>query len=448
MTEAILSKDSARKGIQTIPLKELTNVLNGRWESSPPDSIASVRIDSRKCEPGDLFVALEGNRTDGHEYLDDASARGASAAFVREKQDVDLPQFVVDEPESALQNLAVEYRTLRDDLLVIGITGSCGKTTVKELLASMLRKKYELGQTPGNRNNQLGVPLTLLNHGRGDVLVLEMGMNSPGEIEQLTKWARPEIGIITHIGPAHLKELGSIEVVAREKAQLFYNLPQDGLAFLPEEIPREKQLAQISSVDPIRVRYKKLQEEANTVEVRVEDEIYTLPYRAPYMIQNISLAIVVSRQLGLSADRIQQVLENFELLSGRGKVHHVADTRILDGSYNANPDSFRVAIERLQSFSAPRLVLAGDMWELGEEAERFHRDLGEQLAELDQTEIIYVGEFCDEVRAGLGSNQNAHWFESVEELPQIQLSDYRSVLVKSSHGVGLHNIVDEWLDKP
>jgi len=448
VTEVTVSREPAPEGAKTIPLKQLTESLSGHWQSPAPDSVASVRIDSRQSEPGDLFVALRGDYTDGHRFIDDARAHGAVAAIVREEQDVDLPQFVVDDPRNTLQKLAVEYRTLRDDLLVVGITGSCGKTTVKELLASMLEKKYQTGRTPGNHNNQLGVPLTLLNQGSGDVLVLEMGMNSPGEIERLASWARPEIGIITHIGPAHLKELGSIEVVAREKAQLLYNLPEDGLAFIPDGIPREKQLTQISSVEPTTVQYEFLQEDRDTVKIRVEGETYSLPYRAPYMIENTSLAISVARQLGVVSDRIQQALGEFELLSGRGRVHEVGDTRILDGSYNANPDSFRVAIERLQSFRAPRLVLAGDMLELGDEAERFHRDLGEHLGTLDQTDIIYVGEFRDEVRAGLGSDRQARWFASIEELPPIQLSDYRSVLVKSSHGVGLHEIVDTWLDQP
>lgn len=450
MAETITSSvaDSSRKN--SIPLAQLTETLEGEWRGTPVEIVHGVRIDSRKCEQGDLFVALEGEETDGHRFLSDASANGACAAVVREPQDIDLPQFVCKEPAGALQQLSQSYRELRSELFVIGITGSCGKTTVKEIIGEFLSKKYKTGRTLGNQNNGLGVPLTILNEGSGDVLIVEMGMNSPGEISRLVKWARPRVGVVTHIGPEHLEGLGSIHVVARENAQLLSALPEDGMGFLPAGIPRGKQLTQISAVEPRLVEYEiteRLPEQRKT-RVNLDSEEYLLPFTASHLVENICLSISVARELGVFPEDIQEKLQSLELVSGRGRIRKLGKTRVIDGSYNANPDSFRTAIERFQSFPGPRLALVGDMLELGAESERFHRDLGDQLSELDNTEIYYVGEFTDEVRAGLGSDNQAEWFSSVEELPTIDPTEFQSVLVKSSHGVGLHRVLDEWIKQP
>jgi UDP-N-acetylmuramoyl-tripeptide--D-alanyl-D-alanine ligase len=454
LSNAMVSRDQEEYvGEHSVPVLEHSQNLEGTWRGQPPSHVNKVTIDSRECETGSLFVALEGSNSHGHEFVEDARDHGATAAIVEDEQPSEIPQFVVEDAEEALQNLAVAHRAALDDLCVIGVAGSCGKTTVKEMVAHLLSPKYEVGKTPGNYNNELGVPLTLLNESYGDVLVAELGMNAPGEIKQLTEWAKPFVGVVTHIGPEHLEGLGDLRTVAEENGRLLEGVPSDGMAILPGWIDHFDRLSEMSAVAPkvvdkhvdadYRVEWERTPGGMNLT-VGVNE--YDLRFKGEHLVKDAAISAVVALQLGVPDQIIARRLSSFEPLEGRGQLIQLDGTKILDDGYNANPDSFRAALSRLAELTPPRLALVGDMKELGDASEKYHRDLGEQLSEIDDLDVYFVGEFAQSVEEGY-TGRNLRTFENVDQLPELSPQDYESVLVKASNAVGLNDELDRWRDQ-
>jgi len=440
-----------KKERRRIPLAGLTRSLEGTWHGRCPERVHRVQIDSRNCDDGSLFFALKGEETHGHHFLNDAAENGAVGAVVEEKQDANLPQFVVPDSNRTLRDLAIEYRSLQSDLFVVGITGSCGKTTVKEMVADLLLTNYDIGKTPGNFNNKLGVPLTVLNEGGGDILVAELATNQPGEIATLTDWIQPDMGVITHVGPAHLEGLGTVKKVAEEKGSLFAGLPEHGIAVLPRWIRHHSKIADLSAVRPTTVGSSESSDYAVTwkstgdgYSLTVDEFSFTMPVHGEHFAKDAAIASVVARELGVSASEIKDRFSEFEPLVGRGKEFKIGDTLVIDGGYNANPDSFEAALEHLEATSRPRLALLGDMKEMGTEAGRYHRELGERLNQFEDLDVIYVGEFRDEIREGFTGDSRLRTVESTDDLPTIDFSSYQSVLVKASRAVGLNEVIEEW----
>lgn len=408
-----------------------------------------MTIDSRECEEGALFVALEGEHTDGHRFVEDAAGRGARAAVVREAQSAPVPQLVVGDPRAFLGVLAARYRRRYVEGFVIGVTGTCGKTTVKEMLGRVLSARYEVGRTPGNRNNQLGLPLTLFNQGHGEVLVAEMGTNQPGEIRQLTRWLKPHMGVITHVGPAHLKGLGSVREVVREKGSLLEGLPEDGVAVLPSWLEtsglRRHCVSPPLTVgfdpgDAVRVGWDETDE---GLRLRVEDGLYHLPFTGEALARDAALVGAIARHLGLDHGTIGDRLASFEPLPGRGRIHEVGNCRVIDGTYNANPDSMRAALERLEALPSPRLAVLGTMAELGPSAREAHRTLGKRLEDVDELTVFFVGEHGEAVASAYGGD-GLTVVSSVDELPELDPQRFGSVLVKGSRSVGLDRLIARW----
>lgn len=410
-----------------------------------------MHIDSRECEEGALFVALAGEHTDGHRFVGDAAERGARAAVVQTPRPADVPQLVVPDPRAFLGVLAARYRRRCVEGFVIGVTGTCGKTTVKEMLARVLASRYDVGRTPGNRNNQLGLPLTLLNRGHGEVLVAELGTNRPGEIEQLTRWLRPHMGVITHVGPAHLDGLGSLRQIVREKGSLLAGLPEDGVAVLPswlevsglrgQSVPPPLTVG-FEPGDAVRVGWE---EDDDGLRLNVEDGLYHVPLTGEALARDAALVGAIARHLGLDHGTIGDRLAGFEPLPGRGRVHEVGGCRVIDGTYNANPDSMRAALERLDALPPPRLAVLGTMAELGSRAEQAHRTLGARLDDVDALTAFFVGEHGEAVAAGYGGD-GLSVVPSVDALPEVDLQQFGSALVKGSRSVGLDRLLSRWRD--
>lgn len=410
-----------------------------------------MHIDSRECGENSLFVALAGESTDGHRFVNDAAEKGARAAVVRTPQSVDVPQLVVPDPREFLGALAARYRRRCTGGFVIGVTGTCGKTTVKEMLARVLSSRYEVGCTPGNRNNQLGLPLTLLNRGHGDVLVAEMGTNQPGEIQQLTRWLHPHMGVITHVGPAHLEGLGSLRQIVREKGRLLAGLPEDGVAVLPSWLEVAGLRGQcvpppltvgFEPGDAVRVGWE---EDDDGLRLHVEDGLYRLPFTGEALARDAALVGAIARHLGMDHGTIGDRLSGFEPLPGRGRVHEIRSCRVIDGTYNANPDSMRAALERLDALPPPRLAVLGTMAELGSRAREAHRTLGSRLERVDDLTAFFVGEYGEDVAAAYG-DEELTVVSSVDELPEVDLGRFGSALVKGSRSVGLDRLLARWRD--
>lgn len=437
-----------------LPLRVLTETMDGSWASAPPQTVSSVRIDSRNCEPESLFVALAGSNADGHDYLDDAEKRGASAAIVERKQPSGLPQFVVENSTDSLQQLAVRYRRRCVDAYVIGITGTCGKTTLKTMLADVLESEYRVGRTPGNYNNHLGVPLTLLNEGGGDVLVAEVATNAPGEIGQLSRWLKPDMGIITHVGPAHLEGLETVEKVAREKADLLAELAEDGIALLPGWIRHRDTIVARSRVLPrsiergnngsFRIDWT---DNGNSSVITVNDTTVELGFGGEGLLRDAVLAVVAGTLMGVAPEAMKSSLESFEPLPGRGQTTTIDQTVLIDGTYNANPDSMRGALDRLAGQPAPRLAVLGDMKELGETSEPKHRELAKYASTMDEIDLVFVGSNEEYFRSGLDDFAGEYiGVAAVGSVPDLDPSEYGSVLVKASRAVELDTLVDNWTD--
>ncbi|MFB6345213.1 MAG: UDP-N-acetylmuramoyl-tripeptide--D-alanyl-D-alanine ligase, partial [bacterium] len=389
--------------------------------------------------------------THGHEFIEDAVDRGASGAIVEEKQPIDLPQFVSDDSARALQTMARIYRDRVVDPYVIGVTGSCGKTTLKTMLADVLETNHTVGRTPGNFNNQLGVPLTILNEADNEILVAEVATNAPGEIGQLSRWVKPDMGIITHIGPAHLQGLESVEKVAREKSDLLAELSEDGIALVPEWLRCRQTIVRKSAVLPRSVGdVGSLEWETfdQTALLRVEETDVNLDFGATGLVRDAVLAAAAGLMLGVAPEQIKNSLESFEPLSGRGETREIDGTKVIDGTYNANPDSMRDALDRLAGFPPPRLAVLGDMKELGDSAEQYHRDLASYASDLDGVDLVYVGSFEPAFREGLENHTGRYrGVSDVQELNGVSFGDYRSVLLKASRAVGLDQLLNRWTDQ-
>ena len=365
-----------------------------------------VSTDTRTLAPGELFCALRGPHFDAHDRLDEALRAGAVAAVVERKIDVSLPQLVTADTRRALGVLARDWRA-RFDLPVLAVTGSAGKTTVKEMLAAIMRTRGSVLATRGNFNNDIGLPLTLFQlAAEHRAAVLEMGANRRGDIELLTAIARPRVGVITLCAPCHLEGFGSVEGVARTKGELFAGLGPDGIAILNNEdvqAPLWRQLAGTRRVITFGAGGDFSARDVRPVTdgsvftlctTSAEVEI-TLHHRGLHNVRNALAAAAAASAVGVALADIQQGLGAAVMVSGRLQFRAGRDgTRIIDDSYNANPASLAAALAVLSVEAAPRWLVLGDMRELGPDAARYHLDAGAQAEAAGVERLFTLGELA------------------------------------------------------
>jgi len=377
---------------------------SGSWDRPFTESLRSVGHDTRTMKPGSLYVALKGARVDGHTLLPRAKAAGAVAALVeRGRAQPCLPCLEVGSPEAALGLLAKGARS-KINVPVVGITGSAGKTTVKNFLAAMLRQRGPTCGTPGNWNNFIGLPLSLLAMELSDEFgVFELGMNSPGEISRLAEICRPDIGIITSIGAAHLERLESVEAIAREKTDLFTALPESGIAVVDVDsswldLMRKKiNCGQVSvSLEGEADLQGSPVEGGLEIHDRIRDErwLQPLPYPGTAMQKNMLLAVAAARECGLSAEEIIAGAEQVESAPLRWETLRVGDWRLVLDAYNANPLSMEHAIRTFaaEPRGGPKWLVLGGMAELGAQSAACHRELGTVIEKEPFDGIVLVGE--------------------------------------------------------
>lgn len=385
---------------------------NGRWTREPAagNPVRGFGIDTRDFIHGHCFVALKTARRDGHDFLAEAKAAGAGAALVsRPDARVDLPQLVVADPLAALQAIAAAHR--RDfPGIVIGVTGSVGKTSTKELLARLLSSTPgEVLATPGNYNNHLGVPLTLtkLHPSAHRYAVVEAGISGPGEMDVLARMIEPDLALVTHVGPAHLEALGSLEKVAQEKAWLLARARAGSAKFFPQscldfDAFRNLQAPAIA-LDP-KIRHGS---EGTTIRfipphlnpAKNEPVLFNCRRVSDGMAQNAALALAAALQLGVSPSDAQSRLLDWEPAALRGEIcrDHAGRWLYVD-CYNANPASMHDALAAFAGMAPsnqPRLFLIGGMEELGAESVAYHRKLGVALAKTlrsGDTALVLAGQ--------------------------------------------------------
>ena len=461
--------------------EEIAALVEGRVHRPDPSKpITGFSIDSRTLQPGDLFVALPGTRTDGHLYIQDAFDRGAHGALVRvlpkPLDDAVCNCIEVRDPLEALQELAHAYRK-RFSIPLIGITGSSGKTTTKELLFTILGEQYKAYRSPGNYNSEIGLPLALLGmppEPGTEVGVFELALQNPGEIALLAKILEPSIGLITAIGDAHLGFFRDQEELARAKWALVESLPQSALAVLNFDAPFLRGWAEglscrvvgfgIAGPDaPIRAtRIDDTSLEGLRFEIVTPTAAFGV--RTPLLgrpnVYNVLGAVAVALELGVPIESIQRALERFRPVPHRLELKRSARFGfILDDSYNASPTSVREALRTLAHLKVPghqKVFVFGDMRELGAHSSRLHRDLAAFLDALGIDLVFTVGERAAETARALmehpswrGRVERALDGEEAVALLEARLDSPRNViLVKGSRAVGLDRLVERLLLLP
>lgn len=418
--------------------------------------VTGVAIDTRKLTSGDLFVAIKGERVDGHDFLADAKAKGAIAAMVTRKVDFDLPQVLVDDTELALGDLASAVRA-QSNVRVIGITGSNGKTTVKTLTASILSRHGRTHVNAGNYNNELGLPLTLLAMPQDtEYAVLEMGAGKPGDIAYLAAIARPDIGLVNTIAPAHLERMGSVEVVAETKGALYQALPVDGVAIINAD---ESFASFFTGLAGTRRQLRfaldhKADVGADILDQRVDgshfllstpvgDAEVQLPLAGHHNIANALAAASIALALDVPLDTIVEGLENVPGVAGRLQFERMpGGWTLIDDSYNANPGSVGAAIDTLALADGERWLVLGDMAELGENAVALHAGIGERAHQRGIDRLFAVGPLSAAAVKAFGE-RGEHFADKAALAAALKQHLHSGVacLVKGSRSSGMDQVV-------
>jgi UDP-N-acetylmuramoyl-tripeptide--D-alanyl-D-alanine ligase len=418
--------------------------------------VMRVTIDTRKVQAGDLFVAIKGERVDGHDFLADAMARGAAAALVTRKVDSPLPQVVVDDTALALGDLASAMRA-QSNVRVIGITGSNGKTTVKTLTASILSRHGRTHVNAGNYNNELGLPLTLLAMPQDtEFAVLEMGAGKPGDIAYLAAIARPDISLVNTIAPAHLERMGSVEGVAETKGALYQALPVDGVAIINADDAFASFFAGLAG-SRRQLRFgltHKADIGADIVDQRVDGSHFVLstpvgdadvhlPLAGRHNIANALAAASIALALDVPLDTIVEGLEQVPGVAGRLQLERMpAGWTLIDDSYNANPGSVGAAIDTLALADGERWLVLGDMAELGDNAMALHAGIGERARQQGIDRMFAVGPLSAAAIKAFGE-RGEHYADKAALTAALkqQLHSGVTCLIKGSRSAGMDQVV-------
>lgn len=435
----------------------------------PDDQFNRVTIDSRQVEPGDVFWAIVGEQHDGHDFIAEAEARGAACCIVNAGQPHagQGPQIAVGDTLQALADFAGWYR-LQRDALVIGVTGSVGKTTTREMIYAALSEEHQGICSEKNYNNEVGLPLTLLRlENEHTFAVLELGARKIGDIRKLVEIAQPEIGVITAIAPCHLETFGSLQGILQAKGELFEALPKSGFAILPGDFEVTRSLKSRAACPVIMVgAQSQNQLKATNVEVglqklrfKVGNQQYEIAVTGRHYLGPALCAIAVAREIGMKADDIARGLKSFKPVEGRCHVDVLGPWLVIDDTYNASPAAMQAACELLSDLKpadwtlSRRILVVGDMLELGPDSATYHREVGMCAAGSGVDFLLAVGQHAGDVVAGAlsagASKYSVAEFRDVESLCAILdccLEPSSAVLVKGSRGMKMERVI-EWIKK-
>ena len=439
--------------------REICAAVGGTLLQDSGAPVTGVTTDSRAVQPGQLFIPLVGERFDGHAYISKALDGGAAGCLTAAAPETLLPgklYIQVADTRLALKALASWYRD-KFDLPVVQVTGSAGKTTTKEMIASVLSQRYNTLRTEGNFNNDIGAPLTLLRlMPEHQTAVIETGMNHFGEIRYLGEMVRPDIAVITNVGDAHIENLGNTrQGILRAKCEIFENLTPEGIAVLNGDdellntVTLPQTILRCGVGDGCGVRVTDIDDrglEGVACTVTIEGEHYRLTTSAPgrYMIYPMAMAAAIGRRLGLTGEEIAAGVAAYTTVGSRMHLIRLPGERlVIDDCYNANPQSMAEGLRMLAASPAQhRVAVLGDMGELGQLTAQAHRDMGALTRRLGLTAVA-VGE---KMHALTETDPQAQWFATVEEaMPAIRqlFTPGTAVLVKASHAMHFERIVKE-----
>lgn len=423
--------------------------------------VSGVAIDSRKIEKDFLFVPIVGARADGHNFIPQVMEQGALCTLSeRELENVSHPYILVKSCEQALKDIAEYYRTALG-IKVVGITGSVGKTSTKEMIASVLAQKYCVLKTEGNFNNEIGLPLTIFNiREEHEVAILEMGINEFGEMHRLTKVARPDICVITNIGICHLENLIDRDGVLRAKTEMFDFMQDDASIILNGDDDKLITVKTVRGQTPVffglsderdfyatNIDSLGLKGTSCTLHLPTGSVTATIHLPGGHMVYNALAGAAVGYELGLTTEEIKAGIESLVPVSGRNNLIETDSFIVIDDCYNANPVSMRASIDVLSNGLGRTVAILGDMGELGEDEKALHYGVGEYAAEKGINLICCIGTLSREMAAGaksVASNSTILHFATKEEfLSQANtlVKKDDTILVKASHSMEFPAIV-------
>ncbi len=446
-----------------LPLWRVAEFSGARGEVDQEMSVMGFSIDSRTVNPGEVFIAIKGERFDGHEYVKAAFENGAVAAIVQTGSKVEPAKNIlyVDDTLRALQSLGAASRRLWGKPL-IGVTGSAGKTTTKDILAHLLKTRFRVMKSSGNFNNHIGLPLQLLKlEPEHDVAVLEMGMNHVGEIRALGQLAHHDLAVVTNVGAVHLEFFGCVSDIARAKYEIIETLHSGGVAVLNADDEYVSQfgrdfkgkvvtfgLKRAADVTARNIVLKGAEGSSFDLVVGgVVEHVSHLPLVGEHNISNALAAAAAALERGVSPSQAAQALATIQPPEKRGQVMELAGATMIDDCYNSNPGALNAMVDTLAGMTASRRILvAGEMLELGKGSEKLHRECGLHAAEKKIDIVIGVqGMARALVEAASGAGSQAQFFEMAEEAGERLARELRpgdAVLFKASRGVKLERALE------
>ena len=457
-----------------------TKTLAGHWQfgavpvesnndANKPISSTRIATDTRTIKTGDIFLALTGDNFDGHDYLDIAIEKGAVAAIVSRPVAADIAQLVVDDTRLALGQLAAYRRQQHDNLTVIAITGSSGKTTCKEMLGSIFGRLAPTLITRGNLNNDLGVPMMLLelsDHHR--YAILELGANHIGEIAYTAEIVQPDVACILNIGTAHLGEFGSREGICQTKAEIYHTLHDNQFAIVPDKDDFTNQLRRIAEKHTpnvigfgntdVSASHLDVEPERSEFKLHIGSQVHdiNLPLAGEHNVNNALAAAACAHALNIDISDIVVGLENARPAKGRLNSQLLGLHRLIDDTYNANPHSVRAAAKVLAAQTGTQVMVLGDIGELGEAAISEHQSLGRTIATTGINVLLCVGQYAPYTVAGAQeiSAINAHAFADKDSLLaylqsylQAQQAQPCTVLFKGSRSMEMETLINALVEE-
>ena len=450
--------------MKNLTLANIARVTGGRYigdENKLKLEASAITTDSRKITKDCLFVPIVGERADGHDYIEEVMDKGAVCTLSeRGLTDAKHPYILVQSSLQAVKDIA-EFYLSGLDIPVIGITGSVGKTSTKEMIAAVLEQQYKVLKTQGNFNNELGLPLTIFNIRKDDeIAVLEMGISELGEMHRLAKVARPDTCVITNIGECHLENLQSRDGVLKAKSEIFDFLAADGRIVINGDDDKLVTIDDVKGIEPIfygidnhsgayatDIKNRGLNGISCRIHIGEADFAVTIPIPGKHMVYNALAGAVLGDIYGLTPAQIKSGIEGLQSLAGRFNIIETDKYTIIDDCYNANPVSMKASLGVLQDGLGRRVAILGDMGELGADEVKLHQEVGEFAGKLQLDEIICVGDLSKNIIKGIqkvNPDMAINHFDTRKELLQalprtIKKGD--TILVKASHFMQFEEVV-------
>ena len=435
--------------MKNLTFENIAKACEGEYigdEALLSDRIKGAVIDSRLVEEGYLFIPVKGEKVDGHKFIPDVFQKGAAIVLSEKKlEDPAGPYVLVDSTTEAMKKLAAFYRKSLD-IKVVGITGSVGKTSTKEMISSVLEQKYSVLKTAGNFNNEIGLPLTIFRiRDEHQVAVLEMGISDFGEMHRLSAMSCPDIMVITNIGYCHLEFLGNRDGVLRAKTECFEHMMPDASVVLNGD---DDKLATKQTVNGKPVVFYGKGQSAESCGDNSQNDNGNKAYAAGEPVYNAMAAAAVGLKLGLTVDEIKNGIEAAKTIAGRTNFIKHNNMTIIDDCYNANPVSMKSSIEVLSHASGRTIAVLGDMGELGSDEEKLHYEVGKAVGNDHIDALFCAGSLAKQYAQGAqktDSNVDVHYFEKREDMTNELLSYVKegdTILIKASHFMEFPKVVE------